>query len=155
MIYTGEISLRTQADGEIIDITAKVQKQLMESGITAGIVTIFVEHSTCGITTVEYEPGLIKDFPEALEKIAPHGKTYHHDAAGGDGNGSAHVRASVIGPSLTVPFADGELCLGTWQQIILVDFDNRSRKREIVVQIFGESMRCRQKPPRIRAILVV
>jgi secondary thiamine-phosphate synthase enzyme len=138
MIYTGEISLRTQADGEIIDITAKVQKQLTESGITGGIVTVFVEHSTCGITTVEYEPGLIDDLGKLWEKIAPKNVPYAHDARWGDGNGYAHVRASLLGASLTVPFIDKKLALGTWQQIILVDFDNRPRSRTVVVQVMGE-----------------
>jgi secondary thiamine-phosphate synthase enzyme len=138
MIYSGEISLRTQADGEIIDITAKVQKLLMESGITNGIVTVFVTHSTCGITTVEYEPGLIEDLGKAWERLAPKNIPYAHDAHWGDGNGYAHVRASLLGPSLTIPFKDKKLALGTWQQIILVDFDNRPRSRTVVVQIIGE-----------------
>jgi secondary thiamine-phosphate synthase enzyme len=138
MIYTGEINLRTQADGEIIDITAKVQKQLMESGITGGIVTVFVQHSTCGITTVEYEPGLIEDLGKLWERIAPKNVPYSHDAHWGDGNGYAHVRASLLGASLTVPFTDKNLALGTWQQIILVDFDNRPRTRTVVVQVMGE-----------------
>ena len=133
MIYTGEISLRTQADGEIIDITAKVQKQLTESGITGGTVTVFVEHSTCGITTVEDEPGLIDDLGKLWEKIAPKNVPYAHDARWGDGNGYAHVRASLLGASLTVPFIDKKLALGTWQQIILVDFDNRPRSRTVMV----------------------
>ena len=138
MIYTGEINLKTKGDGEIIDITAKVQKQLMESGITAGIVTIFVEHSTCGITTVEYEPGLIEDLGKLWERIAPKNIPYAHDAHWGDGNGYAHVRASLLGASLTVPFTDKKLALGTWQQIILVDYDNRPRTRTVVVQVMGE-----------------
>jgi len=138
MIYTGEISLRTQADGEIIDITAKVQKQLTTSGINNGIVTVFVEHSTCGITTVEYEPGLIEDLGKAWERLAPKNSPYAHDARWGDGNGYAHVRASLLGASLTVPFAYKKLALGTWQQIILVDFDNRPRNRTAVVQVMGE-----------------
>ena len=138
MIYTGEINLKTKGDGEIIDITAKVQKQLMESGITAGIVTIFVEHSTCGITTVEYEPGLIEDLGKLWERIAPKNIPYAHDAHWGDGNGYAHVRASLLGASLTVPFTDKKLTLGTWQQIIMVDFDNRPRSRTVVVQVMGE-----------------
>jgi secondary thiamine-phosphate synthase enzyme len=130
--------LRTQADGEIIDITAKVQKQLTESGITGGIVTVFVEHSTCGITTVEYEPGLIDDLGKLWERIAPKNVPYAHDARWGDGNGYAHVRASLLGASLTVPFIDKKLALGTWQQIILVDFDNRPRSRTVMVQVMGE-----------------
>ena len=138
MIYSSEINLKTKGDGEIIDITAKVQKQLMESGITAGIVTIFVEHSTCGITTVEYEPGLIEDLGKLWERIAPKNIPYAHDAHWGDGNGYAHVRASLLGASLTVPFTDKKLTLGTWQQIIMVDFDNRPRSRTVVVQVMGE-----------------
>jgi secondary thiamine-phosphate synthase enzyme len=138
MIYTGEINLRTQADGEIIDITAKVQKQLMESGITGGIVTVFVQHSTCGITTVEYEPGLIEDLGKLWERIAPKNVPYAHDAHWGDGNGYAHVRASLLGASLTVPFTDKKMVLGTWQQIIIVDFNNRPRSRTVVVQVMGE-----------------
>jgi len=138
MIYTGELSLKTKGDGEIIDITAKVQKQLMESGITGGIVTVFVQHSTCGITTVEYEPGLIEDLGKLWERIAPKNVPYSHDAHWGDGNGYAHVRASLLGASLTVPFTDKKMVLGTWQQIIMVDFDNRPRSRTVVVQVMGE-----------------
>ena len=138
MIYTEEISLQTQADGEIIDITAKVQKQLTESGISGGIVTVFVEHSTCGITTVEYEPGLVEDLGKLWERIAPKNEPYAHDAHWGDGNGYAHIRASLLGASLTVPFTNKKLALGTWQQIILVDFDNRPRNRTVVVQVIGE-----------------
>ena len=138
MIFTGEISLRTQGDGEIIDITAKVQKHLTESGITNGIVTVFVTHSTCGITTVEYEPGLIEDLGKLWERLAPKNVPYAHNAQWGDGNGYAHVRASLLGTSLTVPFMDKKLVLGTWQQIILVDFDNRPRNRTIIVQVMGE-----------------
>jgi secondary thiamine-phosphate synthase enzyme len=138
MIYTGEINLRTQADGEIIDISAKVQKQLTDSGITGGIVTVFVQHSTCGITTVEYESGLIEDLGKLWERIAPKNIPYAHDAHWGDGNGYAHVRASLLGASLTVPFTDKKLALGTWQQIILVDFDNRPRSRTVIVQVMGE-----------------
>jgi secondary thiamine-phosphate synthase enzyme len=138
MIYTGELSLKTKGDGEIIDITAKVQKHVTDSGITGGIVTVFVEHSTCGITTVEYEPGLIEDLGKLWERIAPKNIPYAHDAHWGDGNGYAHVRASLLGASLTVPFTDKNLALGTWQQIILVDFDNRPRTRTVVVQVMGE-----------------
>jgi secondary thiamine-phosphate synthase enzyme len=138
MIYTGEINLKTKGDGEIIDITAKVQKHLTESGITGGIVTVFVQHSTCGITTVEYEPGLIEDLGKLWERIAPKNIPYAHDAHWGDGNGYAHVRASLLGVSLTVPFTDKKMVLGTWQQIILVDFDNRPRSRMAVVQVMGE-----------------
>ena len=104
--------------------------------------TVFVSGSTAGVTTIEYEPGLLKDLPEALNRIAPENGSYHHDAAWGDGNGSAHVRAALIGGSFTVPFTGGELILGTWQQIVIMDFDNRPRSRRIVVQITGEQDAC-------------
>jgi secondary thiamine-phosphate synthase enzyme len=138
MIYSGELTLKTKGDGDIIDITAKVQKHVLDSGITSGIVTVFVQHSTCGITTVEYEPGLIDDLGKLWERIAPKNIPYGHDARWGDGNGYAHVRASLLGASLTVPFNNKQLSLGTWQQIILVDFDNRPRTRTVIVQAMGE-----------------
>jgi secondary thiamine-phosphate synthase enzyme len=138
MIYTGEISLKTQGDGEIIDITPKVRKHLTDSGINNGVVTLFVTHSTVGITTVEYEPGLIEDLGKLWERIAPENVPYAHDARWGDGNGYAHVRASLLGASFIVPFSNNELSLGTWQQIIIVDFDNRPRTRTIIVQVMGE-----------------
>ena len=138
MIFTGEISLKTKGDGEIIDITAKVQKHLADSGITSGIVTVFVTHSTVGITTVEYEPGLVEDLGKLWERLTPKNIPYAHDAHWGDGNGYAHVRASLMGASLTIPFTDKKLVLGTWQQIIIVDFDNRPRSRTVIVQVMGE-----------------
>jgi secondary thiamine-phosphate synthase enzyme len=106
--------------------------------LSEGQITVFAPGATAGITTIEYEPGLIRDFPEALEKIAPSSKRYHHDDTWGDGNGHGHVRASLIGPSLTVPFQKGRLLLGTWQQIVLVDCDTRPRKRDVAVQVMGE-----------------
>ena len=138
MIYSGEISLKTRGDGEIVDITARVQKHVTDSGITNGIVTIFVTHSTVGITTVEFEPGLIADLDKLWERLAPKKIPYDHDTHWGDGNGYAHVRASLLGASLTVPFTDKKLVLGTWQQIIIVDFDNRPRSRTVIVQVMGE-----------------
>ena len=138
MIFTGEISLKTRGDGEIIDITDKVQKHVTDSGITNGIATVFVTHSTCGITTVEYEPGLVADLDKLWERLTPKNIPYGHDAHWGDGNGYAHVRASLLGASLTVPFTEKKLVLGTWQQIIIVDFDNRPRARTVVVQVMGE-----------------
>jgi len=138
MIFTGEISLNTRGDGEILDITAKVQKHLTDSGINSGIVTIFVTHSTVGITTVEFEPGLVADLDKLWERLAPKNIPYAHDAHWGDGNGYAHVRASLLGASLTVPFTDKKLVLGTWQQIIIVDFDNRPRSCTVIVQVMGE-----------------
>ena len=102
------------------------------------MINVFISGSTAAVTTIEYEPGLVKDLPEIFEKIAPAGKRYHHDDTWHDGNGYAHVRAALLGPSLTIPFSDGKLHLGTWQQVVLIDFDNRPRKREVVVQITGE-----------------
>ncbi len=137
-VVTRFIEKKTAGFTDIHDLTAEVAELVRDSGIKDGIVTVFVPGSTGGITTIEYEPGLKRDLPEALDKIAPTNKTYHHDATWGDGNGFSHVRAAFIGPSLTVPFSDGRLHLGTWQQIVFLDFDNRSRHRRIVVQIMGE-----------------
>ena len=138
MIFTGEINLKTRGDGEILDFTAKVQKHVTDSGISSGIATIFVTHSTVGITTVEFEPGLTADLDKLWERLAPKNIPYAHDAHWGDGNGYAHGRASLLGASLTVPFTDKKLVLGTWQQIIIVDFDNRPRSRTVIVQVMGE-----------------
>ena len=137
-VITGTIERRTAGFNDIQDITGDVADLIRESSLSSGVATVFVAGSTGGVTTIEYEPGLVKDLPEALEKIAPMGPTYHHDATWGDGNGFSHVRAALVGPSLTVPFRDGELTLGTWQQIVLLDFDNKARKRKVVVQIMGE-----------------
>ena len=138
MIVTGEISLSTQGNGDILDITAKLQNHLTDSGITNGVVTVFVTHSTVGITTVEFEPGLVADLGKLWERVAPKNIPYDHDAHWGDGNGYAHVRASLLGASFVIPFTDRKLVLGTWQQIIIVDFDNRPRNRTIIVQVMGE-----------------
>ena len=137
-VITDYISISTKGFTDIIDITSDVHKVIKKSGLIKGTATVFVSGSTAGITTIEYEPGLLKDLPEALEKIAPMSKTYFHDATWGDGNGFSHVRAALLGCSLTVPFTDSRLLLGTWQQIVVIDFDNRSRQREIVVQMIGE-----------------
>lgn len=111
---------------------------MRDSGISSGIVTVFIPGSTAGVTTIEYESGAIQDFREAIERIVPRGIRYHHDARWGDGNGFSHVRAALQGASLTVPFSSSELLLGTWQQIIVVDFDNRPRTRDVILQIIGE-----------------
>jgi secondary thiamine-phosphate synthase enzyme len=137
-IITDKISVSTKGSNDIIDITKKVQHVVSKSGFSEGSALCFVSGSTAGLTTVEFESGLIRDLPEAFEKFAPMDKTYHHDNTWHDGNGYAHVRASMLGPSLQIPFSKAELLLGTWQQIILIDFDNRSRDRNIVVQITGE-----------------
>lgn len=135
---TEKISVNTKGNTDILDITDDARTLLFKSGVKNGVVTFFVQGSTAGLTTVEYEPGLLKDLPLLFEKIAPANSRYFHDDTWGDGNGFSHVRASLLGPSLTVPITDGHMTLGTWQQIILIDFDNRSRRREIVMQIMGE-----------------
>jgi secondary thiamine-phosphate synthase enzyme len=137
-VITDYIPISTKGFTDIIDITSQVTDTIQRSQVKSGAATVFISGSTAGVTTIEYEPGLLKDLPEALEKIAPMNKRYHHDATWGDGNGFAHVRAAMLGCSLTVPFKDSRLLLGTWQQIVVMDFDNRSRKREIVVQIMGD-----------------
>jgi len=136
-IITDSIELSTKGHTDIIDITPQIDTVLKNSGLLEGSLTVFVAGSTAGITSIEYEPGLLKDIPEAFEKFAPTGVTYHHDATWGDGNGYAHVRAAMLGPSFNAPFKDGHLILGTWQQIVLIDFDNRPRNRSLVVQVFG------------------
>ncbi|CUS77203.1 secondary thiamine-phosphate synthase enzyme [Candidatus Kryptonium thompsonii] len=137
-VITDKLTVSTKGFNDIIDITEQVQSILKKHQVKEGNVTIFVSGSTAGVTTIEYEPGLLKDLPEAFDRIAPMDKRYHHDSRWGDDNGYAHVRASILGASLTVPFSNGRLLVGTWQQIVLVDFDNRPRTRNIVVQIIGE-----------------
>ncbi len=137
-VLTGYVEISMRGHTDIVDITQQVEQVLGESELKNGSLTVFVSGSTVGITSIEYEPGLLKDLPEAFEKMAPTGVTYHHDAAWGDGNGYAHVRAAMLGSSFTVPFDNGKLLLGTWQQIVVIDFDNRPRKRNVVVQMMGE-----------------
>lgn len=136
-IIIDHINVTTHAHSEVVNITNQVTALLQKHKLKEGSATIFVVGSTASITTTEYEPGLKKDIPEMLERLAPRGIRYHHDDTWGDGNGHAHVRASFIGPSLVVPFTESELVLGTWQQIVLIDFDNRPRTRDIVVQFMG------------------
>jgi len=138
MIITKQISLQSKGHCDIIDITAQVEQQLAEADIKNGTVTLFVAGSTAGISTIEYEPGLISDFQSMWERNAPENIPYNHDRAWGDGNGYSHVRASLLGASLVVPLNNKKLTLGTWQQIVVVDFDNRPRSRQIVLQIMGE-----------------
>jgi len=137
-IETTSFSISTRGNCDIIDITGQVQRIIDEAGFVEGSVLIFAGGSTAGITTIEYEPGLLKDYPAFFGRIAPENITYQHDNTWHDGNGHAHVRASIQGASLTVPFNNGTMLLGTWQQIIFVDFDNRPRRREVVVQITGK-----------------
>ncbi|MFN3486999.1 MAG: secondary thiamine-phosphate synthase enzyme YjbQ [Planctomycetota bacterium] len=133
MIRTQTFRVRTRGHTDILDITSRVADAVHGRGIA----TVFVSGSTAGITTIEYEPGLLQDLKDAFEKIAPERDAYHHHATGDD-NGSAHVRAALLGPSVTIPFADGRLLLGPWQQIVLVDFDTRPREREITVQVISD-----------------
>jgi secondary thiamine-phosphate synthase enzyme len=138
VVETFDFSVKTSGDSDLIDITGEVTKVLRDSGISSGIVTIFVPGSTAGVTTIEYEEGAVRDFQAAIERIAPKGIHYHHDARWGDGNGYSHIRASLLGPSLAVPFSSSKLLLGTWQQIVLIDFDNRPRTRRVLIQVLGE-----------------
>jgi secondary thiamine-phosphate synthase enzyme len=138
MVVTKKISLQSKGHGEIIDITPEVQKQLAETKLSEGTVTLFITGSTAGITTIEYEPGLLADFKDMWDRIIPKDIPYEHDKAWHDGNGHSHCRASLLGASLVVPFSSKSLALGTWQQIVMVDFDNKARSRQIVVQVMGE-----------------
>ena len=137
-ILNETIEISTRGFTDIIDITSPVADLVASSTLDTGQVLIFVPGSTGAVTTIEYEPGLVKDIPEILDEIAPVEKTYHHDETWGDGNGYAHVRAALIGPSLMVPFIDKKLQTGTWQQIVFIDFDNKERKRQLIVQLTGE-----------------
>ena len=138
MVITRQISLQTKGHCHIIDITPEVQQQLAETDISDGIITLFISGSTAGITTIEFESGLLSDFQSMWERNVPTDISYKHDRAWGEGNGYSHVRASLLGASLVIPLSNKRLALGTWQQIVLVDFDNRPRSRQIVVQIMGE-----------------
>ena len=135
---SGTVCLRTSAKDEIIEITGNVQDIVSKSGIDNGLACIFVAGSTAAVTTVEFEPGLVKDLKEAMDRLYPRGIDYEHHRRWGDGNGHSHVRAALVGPSLTVPIVDGRLLLGTWQQIVFLEFDNKPRSREVAVQIVGD-----------------
>jgi len=137
-IQTESIQVNTQGNCDVIDITREIRELLHESALKQGSVNVSVVGSTASITTIEYEPGLKRDFPELLDKLIPSGKRYHHNDTWGDGNGHAHLRSAIIGTSKTFPFLNGDIMLGTWQQIVLIDFDNRSRKRKVIIQIVGE-----------------
>lgn len=137
-VHTATIAVKTRGFCDVHDLTDRVAQAVAAGGIANGIVTVFVPGATAGLTTIEFESGAIDDLKRAIERMAPEGEHYSHDTRWGDGNGFAHVRAALLGPSLSVPVARGELQLGTWQQIILVDFDNRPRSRNIVVQAVGE-----------------
>lgn len=137
-IKTLSFNVSTKGFTDIIDITDEVQSLVHKSGFSEGNALVFVSGSTAGITTIEFEPGLRKDYPEFFEKIIPARQEYHHDKTWHDGNGFSHIRASLQGSSFTVPFNDSALLLGTWQQIILIDFDNTPRNRKIIVQLTGK-----------------
>jgi secondary thiamine-phosphate synthase enzyme len=137
-VITEHLKVSTKGNSEVVDITEKVAVLLHQQKLSEGNVIIFVVGSTASITTTEFEPGLRRDIPEMLERLAPSTLRYHHDDTWGDGNGHAHIRASFLGPSIIVPFSEGKLLLGTWQQIVLIDFDTRIRHRDIVVQFMGK-----------------
>jgi secondary thiamine-phosphate synthase enzyme len=136
--HSATFSLSTRGWNDVHDLSRRVEEVVRTSKIVEGVVTVFVPGSTAGITTLEYESGVIYDLKKAIDRMAPHDIHYDHDARWGDGNGFAHVRAALLGPSLTVPIVRGEMQTGTWQQIVLIDFDNRPRQREIVVQVVGD-----------------
>lgn len=138
MVETKSISFSTKGHDDMINLTTKVSSQVNNSKVKNGIVTVFIPGSTGAITTIEYESGLVHDLKSILEKIIPSNKTYKHNMKWHDGNGHSHLKASLIGPSVTVPINKNKLQLGTWQQIIFIDCDNRSRNRNLVIQIIGE-----------------
>jgi secondary thiamine-phosphate synthase enzyme len=138
MVVTSKHQLQTSGQGDAHDITAAVAAAVFDSGLDAGIVTLFVVGSTAAITTIEFEPGAVADLNRLFDDLAPRDAQYDHHQRWGDDNGSSHVRAALLGPSLTVPFADGQLTLGTWQQIMLLECDTGPRRRDVVIQILGE-----------------
>jgi len=138
MVVTEEITFQTKGSCDVIDITPQVAKKVEESGVNSGTATLFICGSTAGITTIEYEPRLLKDFKDMWDRVIPQSIPYEHDKTWGEGNGHSHVRASMLGASLTIPFVDKRLTLGTWQQIVFIDFDNRPRSRKMLLQIMGE-----------------
>lgn len=138
MVETKTIKFKTKGRTDIIDLTDDVARVIEESSISSGIACVFLPGSTGGVTTIEYEPGLLKDLPQVLEELISTRKRYHHDATWGDGNGYAHLRSALIKTALTVPFTEKKLLLGTWQQIVFLDFDNRPRDRKVIVQILGD-----------------
>lgn len=138
MITRSDFELHGTSDTDVADVTKRVADLVEKSGVQEGLCVVFVPGSTAAVTTIEFEPGVVEDLKRAIERLAPRGERYAHDAAWGDGNGYAHVRAAMVGPSLAVPIAEGHLVLGTWQQIVVLDFDNRPRRRRVVVQISGE-----------------
>jgi secondary thiamine-phosphate synthase enzyme len=138
VVKTNTINLNTKGNADILDITDHVSRALVESGLSNGVVTVFTPSATSGLTTIEYESGCISDLRRLFDEIIDPGRHYAHNARWGDGNGHSHIRAALLGPSFSVPFVNSRLTLGTWQQIIFIDFDNRVRRRELVIQLIGE-----------------
>ncbi|MBN1624920.1 MAG: YjbQ family protein [Deltaproteobacteria bacterium] len=137
-IKSEDIFIKTTGETDVIDITSKVKRFVVESGISNGIAVLFVPGSTAALTTIEFESGAVNDLKRAIEGMAPRDIYYEHNERWGDGNGYAHVRAAILGPSLHIPLTDGKLTLGTWQQIVLLDFDNQPRQRQVIIQLMGE-----------------
>jgi secondary thiamine-phosphate synthase enzyme len=138
MVVTQTFEVSTRGQGDAHDITGQVARAVLDASVAAGLATVFVTGSTAAVTTIEFEPGAVSDFNRLFESLAPRGAEYRHHLRWGDDNGSSHVRAALLGPSLTVPFSGKKLALGTWQQIMLIEFDTRGRQREVVVQVVGE-----------------
>ncbi|MEW6179739.1 MAG: secondary thiamine-phosphate synthase enzyme YjbQ [Chloroflexota bacterium] len=136
-VFTAEIEVKTRGNTDVIDITTKVHEVVKDSGIQTGICSLFNPSSTSGLTTIEYESGCVQDLKRIFEKLVPSTESYAHNARWGDGNGHSHIRAALLGASVTVPVQNNQLTLGTWQQIILVDFDIRPRRRRVMVQVLG------------------
>jgi secondary thiamine-phosphate synthase enzyme len=137
-VITTRLELATKGQGDVRDITPDVAAAVTKSGLRSGVTTVFVTGSTAAVTTIEFEPGAVADLNRLFDQLAPRGADYRHHLRWGDDNGSSHVRAALLGPSLTIPFVDRALTLGTWQQIMLIEFDTRARRREIVLQLIGE-----------------
>jgi len=133
-----ELMLETQGDGDILDLTSYAQKAIDNAGVRDGICTVFVAHSTCGMTTIEHEPGCSADLNAVFERVAPQDDRWEHNERNADTNGHSHVRAAMVGPSVTIPFSNNELVLGTWQKVVMIDFDDRPRSRRVVIQLLGE-----------------
>jgi len=138
MVITQELEMHMQANTDIEDITPQVERAVQDSELQAGIVTLFCPGSTGGLTTIEYESGVVADLQQVLDEIAPPDRDYRHHLRWGDDNGASHIRAALVGPSLTIPFVEGRLTLGTWQQIVFLNFDTHARARRVVLQILGE-----------------
>jgi len=138
MVHTEQIELMVKGYCDIVDITVNLQEAVTNSTIISGTITAFCPGSTGGITTIEFEPGLLKDLPEFFEKLIPSNINYHHDETWHDGNGFSHLRAALLKPDITVPFVSGKLTLGTWQQVVFLNFDNKSRRRNLVLQVMGD-----------------